>query len=86
VIILAEECSEGRVIGLLNPEEFPYVPTNCFAIVSKVPPDANKWRLIIDLSAPDNHLTLPLYVCGGQRCSSRGDLLFCCVSAICEGG
>ena len=90
---LAAECSEGRAVGPLDPEEFPYVHTSHFGVIPKYSPDANRWRLIVDLSALegasinegiDSHLTSLSYV--GVKDASRGDPLFRCGSIVGEGG
>ena len=90
---LAAEWSEGRVVRLLDPEEFPYVHTSRLGVIPKGSPDANRWRLIVDLSAPegasindgiDSHLTSLSYV--GVKDASRGGPLFRCGSAVGEGG
>ena len=47
---LAEECSEGRILGPLNPASFPFVHTSCFGVIPKSTP--GKWRLMVDLSLP----------------------------------
>ena len=47
---LAVECSEGRVVG---PGGFSVCYTSRFGIIPKGSPDANRWRLIVDLSAPE---------------------------------
>jgi hypothetical protein len=48
---LTKECSEGRVLGPLDPDQFPYVHTSRFGVIPKG--SAGKWRLIVDLSAPE---------------------------------
>ena len=50
---LAVECSEGRVLGPLDPQDFPYVHVSRFGVIPKGSPEANKWRLIVDLSSPE---------------------------------
>lgn len=50
---LAEECAAGRVIGPLQPDDFPLVQVSPFGVIPKKTP--GKWRLIVDLSAPDGH-------------------------------
>ena len=47
---LAEECSEGRVLGPLDPDLFPFVQVSRFGVIPKG--STGKWRLIVDLSAP----------------------------------
>ena len=48
---LAKECSEGRVLGPLDPSEFPYVHTSRFGVIPKG--SSGKWRLIVDMSSPE---------------------------------
>ena len=48
---LAEECSEGRVIGPLPPAQFPDTHTSRFGVIPKG--STGKWRLIVDMSAPE---------------------------------
>ena len=48
---LAKECSEGRVLGPLDPSEFPYVHTSRFGVIPKG--SSEKWRLIVDMSSPE---------------------------------
>jgi len=45
---LASECREGRVMGPLDPGQFPY---SQFGVVPKIIP--GKWRLAIDLFSPE---------------------------------
>ena len=47
---LATECSEGRVLGPLDPAEFPFVHTSRIGVIPKG--SSGKWRLIVDMSAP----------------------------------
>ena len=47
---LAKECSEGRVLGLLDPSYFPFVHTSRFGVIPKG--TSGKWRLIVNMSAP----------------------------------
>ena len=47
---LAEECSEGRVLGPLDADLFPFVQVSRFGVIPKG--SSGKWRLIVDLSAP----------------------------------
>ena len=84
---LSKECSEGRVLGPLNPDELPYIHASRFGVIPKS--SSNKWRLIVDLSAPDgasvndgvdSSLTSLSYVgvedaAEGVRSSGRGALL-----------
>ena len=48
---LAEECSEGRVLGPLDPSLYPFVHTSRFGVIPKG--SSGKWRLIVDMSAPE---------------------------------
>lgn len=48
---LAKECSEGRVLGPLDPSEFPYIHTSRFGVIPKG--SSGKWRLIVDMSSPE---------------------------------
>jgi len=48
---LANECSEGRVLGPLDPGSLPQVNTSCFGVIPKS--SSGGWRLILDLSFPE---------------------------------
>ncbi len=48
---LATECSAGRVLGPLDPAQFPFVHTSRLGVVPKG--TSGKWRLIVDMSAPE---------------------------------
>ena len=48
---LAKECSEGRVLGPLDPSLYPVVHTSRFGVIPKG--STGKWRLIVDMSAPE---------------------------------
>ena len=48
---LAKECSEGRVLGPLDPTQFPEVHVSRFGVIPKG--ITGKWRLILDMSAPE---------------------------------
>ena len=48
---LDTELKEGRIIGPLDPEEYPFIHTNRFGVIPKSTP--GKWRLIVDLSSPE---------------------------------
>ncbi len=48
---LAEECSEGRVLGLLSPTQVPSAHISSFGVIPKG--TSVKWRLIVDMSAPE---------------------------------
>ena len=47
---LGKECSEGRMVGPLDPKEWPNVHVSPFGVIPKSTP--GKWRLITNLSAP----------------------------------
>ena len=47
---LARECSEGRVLGPLDPSLPLYVHTSGFGVIPKH--SLGRWRLIVDMSAP----------------------------------
>ena len=49
---LAKEVAEGRVVGPLNPANIPGVQISPFGVIPK-PHQTGKWRLIMDLSAPE---------------------------------
>lgn len=46
---LREECSQGRIMGPLDPSKFPDVHISRFGVIPK---KSGKWRLIVDLSHP----------------------------------
>ena len=48
---LSKECAEGRVLGPLPPELFPSVQISRIGVIPKG--STGKWRLIVDLSAPE---------------------------------
>ena len=48
---LATKCSEGRVLGPLDPSHFPMVASSRFGVIPKG--STGKWRLIVDLSSPE---------------------------------
>ena len=50
---LAKECSEGRVLGPLDPLTLPQVHISRFGVIPKG--DSGKWRLIVDMSSPEGH-------------------------------
>ncbi len=50
---LAIECAAGRVLGPFSPEFLPNVHVSRFGVIPKKA--TGKWRLIVDLSAPDNY-------------------------------
>ena len=45
---LAVECSEGRVLGPLDPLALPQVHVSRFGVIPKG--NTGKWRLIVDMS------------------------------------
>ena len=47
---LSKECSTGRIVGPIPPQEFPFVQISSFGVIPKSTP--GKWRLILDLSSP----------------------------------
>ena len=53
---LASECREGRVMGPLDPNQFPHVHCSQFGVVPKSTP--GKWRLIVDLSSPEGKVLM----------------------------
>ena len=48
---LVKECAEGRVMGPLEPTQFPMVQISRFGVIPKG--SSGKWRLIVDLSSPE---------------------------------
>ena len=50
---LSRECAEGRVLGPLDPGLYLRVQVNRFGVIPKG--STSKWRLIVDLSAPEGH-------------------------------
>ena len=48
---LWEECSQGRVIGPIDRDQYPWVQTSSFGVIPKAN-QPGKWRLILDLSSP----------------------------------
>jgi len=48
---LAAECSLGRVVGPVNPEEFPQIHVSRFGVIIKS--TEGQWHLIADLSSPE---------------------------------
>ena len=48
---LAKECVKGRVLGPLSPEIFPDVQISKISVIPKG--STGKWRLIVDLLAPE---------------------------------
>ena len=48
---LAKECADGRILGPLDPTQFPFVHTSRFGVIPKG--SSGKWRLIVDMSAPE---------------------------------
>lgn len=47
---LARECSEGRVLGPLDPSQYPFIHTSPFGVIPKG--STGRWRLIVDMSSP----------------------------------
>lgn len=64
------ELKEGRIIGPLDPEEYPFIHTNRFGVIPKSTP--GKWRLIVNLSSPE----------GGSVNDGIGDS-WCSLSYVC---
>ena len=50
---LVKECVEGRIFGPLPISDFPMVHVSRFGVIPKG--SSGKWRLIVDLSAPEGH-------------------------------
>ena len=50
---LIKECVEGRVLGPLDPVQFPRIQISRFGVIPKG--SSGKWRLIVDLSSPEGH-------------------------------
>ena len=48
---LLTEVSAGRILGPLDPAEYPQVHTSRFGVIPNSTP--GKWRLIVDMSSPD---------------------------------
>ena len=48
---LEQECAEHRVVGPLDPAQFPFVHISRFGVIPKS--TAGKWRLIVDMSDPE---------------------------------
>ena len=48
---LSKECAEGQVLGSLSPEAFPNMQISRIGVIPKG--STGKWRLIVDLSAPE---------------------------------
>ena len=49
--IYSKEVAARQVVGPLTPGEVPGLQTSPFGVISKCQP--RKWRLIVDLSAPE---------------------------------
>ena len=47
---LGKECAEGRIVGPLDPNEWPCIHVNPFEVIPKSSP--GRWRLITNVSAP----------------------------------
>ena len=54
---LAVECSEGRVVGPLNPPWSQSIQISRFGVIPKG--STGKWRLILDLSSPEEPVLTP---------------------------
>ena len=50
---LIKECVEGRVLGPLDPLQFPRIQISRFGVILKR--SSGKWRLIVVLSSPEGH-------------------------------
>ena len=50
---LIKECVEGRVLGPLDPLQFPRIQISRFGVIPKR--SSGKWHLIVDLSSPEGH-------------------------------
>jgi len=48
---LVMECSEGRVLGPLDPTKFPQIHTSHFGVIPKG--STGRWQLIVDMSSPE---------------------------------
>ena len=48
---LATECSEGKVLGPLDPTKFPQIHTSRFGVIPKGL--TGRWWLIVDMSSPE---------------------------------
>ena len=48
---LATELHAGRIVGLFDPKQYPYIHTSRFGVILKSTPE--KWRLIVNLSSPE---------------------------------
>ena len=46
-------CSDGRVLGPLDPTRFPQIHTSRFGVIPKG--QTGKWRLIVDMSSPEGN-------------------------------
>ena len=75
--------SAARAESLATGPNFPQVHTSRFGVIPKGPPEANKWRLIVDLSSPEgasindgigSHLTSLSYV--GVKDAAEGIRMF----------
>lgn len=51
---IQNELAQGRLIYVPNPESLPWVHSSPFGVIPKKH-KPGKWRLIVDLSAPDKH-------------------------------
>ena len=50
---IAEECTEGRLLGPFDPVSYPSIQISRFGVIPKSTP--GKWQLILDLSWPEGH-------------------------------
>ena len=73
---LATECSNGRVLGPLNPAHFPQVHTSRFGVIPKG--QTGKWRLIVDMSSTEGYSTndgIPESLCSLSYVGVKDDSL-----------
>ena len=57
---LLHECSQGRIIGPLDNSLRPFLQINRFGVIPKK--NSNRWRLILDLSAPEGKSVNDVYI------------------------
>ena len=50
-VYLEHECAAHRVVGPLDPAQFPFVHISRFGVIPNNA--AGKWRLVIDVSDPE---------------------------------
>ena len=78
---LREECSQGRIMGPLDPSKFPDVHISRFGVIPK---KSGKWRLIVDLShSPDKSVNDGIQ---GDACSLTYMTVANAVEVIAERG